>query len=105
MASTANLLRKECITGRRRSPPDFKVKSFAENLFPQRISHYTAIPNPAQAVQRFYETLHGLQLDSPRAQANLLLVMGTFREKLGQQLGAPPDAPAVVDYTGIKSDL
>src|SRR5688572_27990895 len=91
-------------TATRSLPPDFKVKSFAENLFPQRISHYTAIPNPAQAVQRFYETLHGLQLDSPRAQANLLLVMGTFREKLGQQLGAPPDAPAVVDYTGIKSD-
>ena len=88
----------------RRLPPEFKIKPFAENLFPQRLTHYTAIPNPAQAVQRFYQTLHGLQLDSPRAQANLILVMGNLREKLGQQFGAPPDAPALIDYTGIKSD-
>ncbi len=84
--------------------PDFKVKSLAENLFPKKLRHYAAIPNPAQTVQRFYETLHGLQLDSPRAQANLVLVMGGLREKLGQELGAPPDAAALIDYTGIKPD-
>ncbi|HEX2269790.1 MAG TPA: HEAT repeat domain-containing protein, partial [Pyrinomonadaceae bacterium] len=85
-------------------PTDFKVKSFGENLFPQKVRHYTAIPNPAQAVQRFYQTLHGLQLDSPRAQSNLILVMAGIRQTLGEQLGAPPDAAALIDYTGIKPD-
>src|SRR6185369_15000397 len=91
-------------TATRNLPPDFKIKSFAENILPQKVTHYTAIPNPAQAVQRFYETLHGLQLDSPRAQANLILIMGSMRERLGQQLGAPPEATALIDYMGIKSD-
>lgn len=91
-------------TTTRNLPPEFKVKAFAENLFPQRVKHFTAIPNPAQTVQRFYETLHGLQLDSPRAQANLVLVMGRIREQLGQQLGAAPEASALIDYTGIKAD-
>ena len=88
----------------RKLPPDFKIKPFAENLFPQKVTHYTAIPNPAQAVQRFYETLHGLQLDSPRAQSSLILMLGSLREKLGQELGAPSDAAALIDYTGIKPD-
>ena len=83
---------------------ELKIQPFAENLFPQRVTHYTAIPNPAQTVQRFYATLHGLQLESPRAQSNLVLVIGGLREQLGQHLGAPPDAPALIEYTGIKSD-
>ncbi len=88
----------------KRLPPEFKVKSFAENLLPKKLRHYTAIPNPGQAVERFYETLNGLQLDSPRAQSTFILVMGTLREKLGQKLGAPVNAPALIDYTGIKPD-
>jgi tetratricopeptide (TPR) repeat protein len=88
----------------RNLPSEFTIKSFAENLFPQKTTHYTAIPNPAQSVQRFYETLHGLQLDSPRAQASLILMIGSFRERLGQELGAPPEATALIDYTGIKPD-
>ncbi|HEX5964358.1 MAG TPA: transglutaminase domain-containing protein, partial [Pyrinomonadaceae bacterium] len=91
-------------TPSRNLPPDFKVKPFAENLFPQKVTHYTAIPNPEQSVQRFHQTLHGLQLDSPRAQANLIWVMGRVREGLGQGLGAPPEAVALIDYTGIKPD-
>ena len=88
----------------RKLPPDFKVKPYGENLFPKKITHYTAIPNPGQTVQRFHQTFHGMQLDSPRAQANLILMVGAFRERLGQQLGAPPDAQALIDYTGIKPD-
>ncbi len=88
----------------RNLPSDFKVKTFAENLFPKRVTHYTAIPNPGQTVQRFHQTLHGLQLESPQAQASLILVMGKIREELSQQLGAPLDAAALMDYTGIKHD-
>ena len=85
-------------------PHEFKIARFAENVLPKKLRHYAAIPNPGQTVQRFYQTLHGLQLDSPRAQSNLILVMGTLRETLGRELGAPADATTLIDYTGIQPD-
>ncbi|HKR13514.1 MAG TPA: transglutaminase domain-containing protein [Pyrinomonadaceae bacterium] len=91
-------------TTQRNVPSDFKVQPFGENLFPQKVLHYAAIPNPAQAVERFYQTLHGLQLDSPRAQASLVLMMGKIRQDFAEDLGAPPEAMALIDYTGIKPD-
>ncbi|HEX5876680.1 MAG TPA: transglutaminase domain-containing protein [Pyrinomonadaceae bacterium] len=83
---------------------DLTVKPFGENLFPQKIQHFTAIPKPGEAVQKFYETLHGLQMDSPRAQSNLVIMMGAIREQLGQQLGAPIDATSLIEYTGINPE-
>ncbi len=44
---------------------DLKVKPFAENLFPKNVGHYVAIPKPGEAIQKFYETLNGMQMDSP----------------------------------------
>jgi len=79
----------------------FAVKPFGENIFPKNVRHFTAIPNPAQAVQKFYETLHGLQLESPRAQANLILTMGFIRQALAGELSAPVDAATLIEYTGI----
>ena len=84
---------------------DFTIKPFAENLFPKKIRHYTAIPNPGRAVQKFYETLNGLQMESPRAQANLILTIGVLRQLLGQGLSAPVDASTLIDYTGIDPKL
>lgn len=81
--------------------PDFTVKPFGENIFPAKVNLYTAIPKPGEAVQKFYQTLQGLQLDSPRAQSNLVLVLGAFRQIVGRELSAPPDASALIDYTGI----
>jgi Flp pilus assembly protein TadD len=83
---------------------DFAVKPFAENLFPQKMRHYTAIPNPGQSVQRFYETLNGLQMDSPRAQASLVLVINFLRQSLANELSAPADAATLIEYTGIDPD-
>ena len=80
---------------------DFAVKPFAENLFPRKVRHYTAIPNPGQSVQRFYETLNGLQMDSPRAQASLVLVISFLRQQLANELSAPADAATLIEYTGI----
>ncbi|HEU5130820.1 MAG TPA: hypothetical protein VFT26_01910, partial [Pyrinomonadaceae bacterium] len=80
---------------------DFAVKPFGENLFPKKVRHYTAIPNPSQSVQRFYETLNGLQMDSPRAQASLVLVISFLRQQLANQLSAPADAATLIEYTGI----
>ncbi|HSD46198.1 MAG TPA: HEAT repeat domain-containing protein, partial [Pyrinomonadaceae bacterium] len=83
---------------------DLAIKPFAENLFPKKLVHYTAIPNPREAVQKFYETLHGLQLNSPRAQSNLVLMMGNVRQMLGREISAPSGAETLIDYTGIDPD-
>ena len=83
---------------------DLAIKPFAENLFPKKVVHYTAIPNPRQAVQKFYETLHGLQLNSPRAQSNFVLMMGNIRQMLGREISAPLGAETLIDYTGIDPD-
>jgi tetratricopeptide (TPR) repeat protein len=83
---------------------DLVIKPFAENLFPKKLRHYTAIPNPRQTVQKFYETLHGVQMDSPRAQSNLVLMMGNVRRVIGNELSAPADAETLIDYAGIDAD-
>src|ERR1041385_4468085 len=83
---------------------DLTVKPFGENLFPKKVSHYIAIPKPGEAVEKFYETLQGLQLDSARAQANLVLVLNGIRAMLTQQLSAPAGAPALLEYTGIDTN-
>lgn len=83
---------------------DLAIKPFAENLFPKKLRHYTAIPNPRQTVQNFYQTLRGLQMDSPRAQSNLVLVMGNLRRVIGTDLSAPVDAETLIDYSGIDPD-
>jgi tetratricopeptide (TPR) repeat protein len=86
------------------SKRDFTVKPFAENLFPKRVRHYLAIPKPGEAVQKFYETLQGLQLDSPRSQASLALMLNGARQALGKQLNAPAGAPSLLEYTGIDTN-
>ena len=81
--------------------PNFTVNVFAENLFPKRVRQYLAIPKPGEAVSKFYETLQGLQLDSPRSQANLALVLNGVRHLLALQLSAPDGAPELLEYSGI----
>jgi hypothetical protein len=80
------------------------VKPFAENLFPKKVHHYLAIPKPGEAVEKFYETLQGLQLDSPRAQANLALVLNGIRQLLALQLSAPAGETQLLEYTGIDTN-
>jgi len=83
---------------------DVNIKSLAENLFPKRVKHFTAIPNPRQAVQKLYQSLEGLQMDTPRAQAGLVLLLTHFRNDLGEKLGAPVQSGELIDYTGIDPD-
>ncbi|HEX3251449.1 MAG TPA: transglutaminase domain-containing protein [Pyrinomonadaceae bacterium] len=80
---------------------DVTVKPFAENLFPKKVRHYITIPKPGEAIEKFYETMAGLQLDSARSQVNLVLVLNGMRQVLAQQLNAPADAPSLLEYTGI----
>ena len=77
------------------------MKPFGENILPAKVILYTAIPKPGEAVQKFHQTLHGLQLDSPRAQSNLVLVLGSFRQIVARELSTPTDAATLIEYTGI----
>ncbi len=88
----------------REIPSDFSIKPMAENLLPERLEHFVVLPNPAQATQRFYETLQGIQMESARSQMSLVLAMSGIRQVLGQQLGAVPNAPSIIEFTGIKTD-
>jgi tetratricopeptide (TPR) repeat protein len=80
---------------------DFAVKPFGENLFPKKVTHYTAIPSLGQTAQKFYETLNSLQMDSPRAQANFVLILNGMRQMIAAQWSAPSEAETVTAYTGI----
>jgi len=80
------------------------IKPLGENLFPRQLIQFSAIPNPGQLADRFYESLRGIQMDSARAQSSLVLMMGGSRQALRQMFGAPPDAESVIGYTGIKAD-
>jgi transglutaminase-like putative cysteine protease/Flp pilus assembly protein TadD len=84
--------------------PELNVKPFGENFLPKKLQHYAAIPKPGEAVKKFSETLEGVQLDSPRAQSNLVLTMGYMRQTLAQQLSAPAGASALIHYSGIDPD-
>ncbi len=80
---------------------DFAVKTYGENLFPKKVQHFTAIPNLGEATQKFYETLNGLQMDSPRAQANVVLILNSVRQMIADEWSAPAEAETVTEYTGI----
>lgn len=83
---------------------DVNIKPLADNLFPKRVKHFTAIPNPRQAMQKLYQTLQGLQMDTPRAQAGLVLMLTNIRRALGEMLSAPVEADELIDFTGIDPD-
>lgn len=109
LASYAWLLECEatvagCANSQTPIKPDLAIKPFAENLFPKKVRHYIAIPKPGEAVAKFYETLQGLQLDSPRVQANFALILNGVRQLLAQQLDAPAGSPALLEYTGIDTN-
>jgi tetratricopeptide (TPR) repeat protein len=80
---------------------DFAPKSFGENLFPKKVRHFTAIPSLGQAAEKFYQTLNGLQMDSPRAQANVVLILNSVRQMIADEWSAPAEAETVTEYTGI----
>ena len=82
----------------------FDVKPFGENLLPDNPQHFAAIPKPAEAIEKLYQTLHSIQMDSARAQSNLVLIMGSVRQGARQQLGAMNDRRPLIEYTGINGD-
>lgn len=79
-----------------------KVLPLGENLFPKDITYYAALPQPATALDKLSGALDGLQLESARSQANLVLILSVLRAQLGQQLDSPPGASPIV-YSGINT--
>lgn len=76
------------------------VSPLGENLFPENVVLYTALPRPSVMLARFFGSLSGIQMNSARDQANLVLFLNTFRERLAGSLGAAPDR-SFLDYLGI----
>ncbi|HYV25501.1 MAG TPA: hypothetical protein VE969_09720, partial [Pyrinomonadaceae bacterium] len=84
-------------------PSTLSISPLAENAFPKQMTHYVTIPNPSSVVDKLGASLNNIQMDSARAQANLVLILTGMGRALGAQLGAPADG-RVFDYSGIKSD-
>jgi tetratricopeptide (TPR) repeat protein len=76
------------------------VLPLGENLFPKDVTYYAAFPQPSVALDKFSSALDGLQLESARSQANLVLILSSLRERLAQQLDSPAGA-APIAYSGI----
>ena len=78
------------------------VQPLGENIFPKNVTYYAALPQPSVALDKFSSALDGLQLESARSQANLVLILSTLREQLAQKLDSPPGASPIV-YSGINT--
>lgn len=77
-----------------------KVLPLGENLFPKDVTYYAALPQPATALDKLGSAIDGLQLESARSQANLVLIQSFFREQLARQLDSPSGTSPIV-YSGI----
>ncbi|MCM3872856.1 MAG: lasso peptide biosynthesis protein [Pyrinomonadaceae bacterium] len=73
-----------------------------ENLFPQDVAYYAALPQPEKAIDKLSSAFGGLQLESARSQANFVLILSSLREQLAQELDSPPGASAIA-YSGINT--
>lgn len=79
-----------------------QLSPLGENAFPERMTHYVAIPNPAGAFHKLGESLNSIQMDSARAQATMVLVLNAVQRGSEQVFGAPIDG-SVLDYSGIRT--
>jgi len=86
-----------------KSPPrPVKVLPLGENLFPQDVAYYAALPKPASAIDKLSGALDGLQLDSARSQANLVLILSAWRAQFAQLFDSPIGASPTA-YSGINA--
>ena len=79
-----------------------RLSPLGENAFPEQMMHYVAIPKPAEAFGKLGESLNSIQMDSARAQANMVLVLNGVQRQLGREFGAPIDG-SVLDYSGVST--
>jgi tetratricopeptide (TPR) repeat protein len=90
-------------TAESKSPPhQVKVLPLGENLFPRDVAYYAALPKPASAIDKLSGALDGLQMDSARSQANLVLILSAWRAQLAELFDSPPGASPTA-YSGINA--
>lgn len=80
-----------------------KVLPLGENIFPNEVTYFAALPKPAVALDKFSGALAGLQLESARSQATLVLILSAMQEQLALQLDSPPGA-ASLPFSGINTN-
>jgi tetratricopeptide (TPR) repeat protein len=85
-----------------RSENSRQISPFGENVFPQGVTHYVALPDPNGTIQRLGDSLNGIQLDSARSQASLVLLLTSLHQQLAQEFGAKTDQ-SVFEYSGINT--
>lgn len=78
-----------------------QISPLGENVFPEAVTLYAAIPDPSKTFRKLSDSLNGIQMDSASAQANLVLVLNGLHKELEQQLGVQTET-AIFDYSGIK---
>jgi tetratricopeptide (TPR) repeat protein len=83
--------------------PAVEVMPLGENVFPEKVTYYVALPNPSSALNKVGDAFRGLQMESARSQAQLVLMLSAIREQMAKALGAPSDG-VLLDYLGIKSN-
>jgi len=78
-----------------------EISPLAENILPQNVSLYTAIPDVQLLVDRLGESLSSIQLNSARAQARLTLTFKALEEMLKRKIGVPGGS-SVIESAGLK---
>ncbi len=80
-----------------------QVLAFGENVFPENVTLYAALPKPGEALSKFGDSLSNMQMDTAREQAQFLLMFHSLREAMMSSLGAKTD-DSLLDSAGIKAD-
>jgi tetratricopeptide (TPR) repeat protein len=81
-----------------------QVLAFGENVFPENVTLYAALPKPGEALGKFGDSLSNMQMDTAREQAQFLLMFNALREMMMSSLGAKTD-DSLLDSAGIKADV
>jgi tetratricopeptide (TPR) repeat protein len=80
-----------------------QILPLGENVFPENVTLYAALPKPGEALGKLGDSLANMQMDTAREQAQFLVMFNTLRELLMSSLGATAD-DLLLDSAGIKAD-
>lgn len=80
-----------------------QILPLGENVFPENVTLYAALPNPGEALGKLGDSLANMQMDTAREQAQFLVMFNTLSEVLMSSLGAKAD-DLLLDSAGIKAD-
>jgi tetratricopeptide (TPR) repeat protein len=80
-----------------------QILPLGENVFPENVTLYAALPKPGEALGKLGDSLSNMQMDTAREQAQFLVMFNTLRDLLMSSLGAKTD-DLLLDSAGIKAD-